>query len=85
MICHNETSTGITQDAAAIAEMCQRHGVALILDGITSVGGCEVQPLQWDAESVVVGAQQCTAGPSGIAAIAINEKFEQRASISTKQ
>jgi aspartate aminotransferase-like enzyme len=85
LICHNETSTGITQDAAAIAEMCQRHGVALILDGITSVGGCEVQPLQWGAEAVVVGAQKCTAGPSGIAAIAINGNFEKRARIIAKQ
>ena len=41
-ICHNETSTGITQDAAALAEMCERHNVAFILDGITSVGGMPV-------------------------------------------
>lgn len=77
-ICHNETSSGITQDAAALAEMCERHGVAFILDGITSVGGLEVQPTEWKAEAIVAGAQKCTAGPSGIAAIAINEHFIER-------
>ena len=78
LICHNETSTGITQDAAAIAEMCARHNTSFILDGITSVGGMPVHPTEWDAEAVVVGAQKCTAGPSGIAAIAINSKFIER-------
>ena len=48
-ICHNETSSGITQDAMELAEMCQRHGVAFILDGITSVGGLPVHPEEWGA------------------------------------
>jgi len=77
-ICHNETSTAITQDAAALAEMCQRHDVAFILDGITSVGGLPVHPEAWGAEAVVMGAQKCTAGPSGIAAIAVSERFVER-------
>lgn len=78
LICHNETSTGIAQDAAAIAEMCARHDTPFILDGITSVGGMPVHPEEWKAEAVVVGAQKCTAGPSGIAAIAINSNFIER-------
>ena len=78
LICHNETSTGITQDAAAIAEMCARHETAFILDGITSVGGMPVHPAEWNAEAVVMGAQKCTAGPSGIAAIAVNQHCVER-------
>ena len=52
--------------------------VAFIIDGITSVGGLPVHPEQWGAEAVVVGAQKCTAGPSGIAAIAVNQHFIDR-------
>ena len=78
LICHNETSSGITQDAEAIAEMCERHNVAFILDGITSVGGMPVHPEQWKVEAVVMGAQKCTAGPSGIAAIALNQHCVER-------
>ena len=77
-ICHNETSTGITQDAAEIAEMCQKYNVALVIDGITSVGGLPVHPEEWGAEAIVVGAQKCTAGPSGISAIAVNPNFVDR-------
>ena len=73
--CHNETSSGITQDAAALAELCKRHDVALLIDAITSVGGLPVHPHEWGAEAVVVGAQKCTAGPSGVSAIAISDKW----------
>ena len=73
--CHNETSTGITQNAAEIGDLAKKYNVALIIDGITSVGGLPVHPSKWGAEAVVVGAQKCTAGPSGLAAIAINDSF----------
>lgn len=85
LICHNETSTGITQDAASLAQMCKEYKVAFILDGITSVGGAPVHPAEWGAEAVVMGAQKCTAGPSGIAAIAINEHFIERLETIRKQ
>ena len=73
--CHNETSTGITQDAKELSNLAKKHNVSLILDGITSVGGIPVYPSDWGAEAIVVGAQKCTAGPSGIAAIAISQSF----------
>ena len=85
LICHNETSSGITQDAEAIAEICQKYNTGFILDGITSVGGLPVHPERWNAEAVVVGAQKCTAGPSGIAAIAINQHFIDRVKVITEQ
>jgi len=77
-ICHNETSTGITQDAEALGKIAQKHGVPFILDGITSVGGLPVYPESWNAEAVVVGGQKCTAGPSGISAVAISESYVQK-------
>jgi aspartate aminotransferase-like enzyme len=65
--------------------MCKEYNVAFILDGITSVGGAPVHPAEWAAEAVVMGAQKCTAGPSGIAAIAINEHFIERLETIRKQ
>ncbi len=78
LICHNETSSGITQDAPAIAEMCNRYETSFILDGITSIGGMPVDIDGWNVEAAAMGAQKCTAGPSGIAAIAFNSKFYER-------
>ena len=78
LICHNETSSGITQDAPAIAEMCDRYNTSFILDGITSIGGLPVHLEKWNVEAAAMGAQKCTAGPSGIAAIAFTSKFYER-------
>ena len=78
LICHNETSSGITQDAPAIAEMCHRNQTSFILDGITSIGGLPVDLDEWNVEAAAIGAQKCTAGPSGIAAIAFNSRFYER-------
>ena len=78
LICHNETSSGITQDAPAIAEMCHRNQTSFILDGITSIGGLPVDLDEWNVEAAAMGAQKCTAGPSGIAAIAFNSRFYER-------
>lgn len=75
VICHNETSTGITQDAEALSQICKKYEVAFLLDAITSVGGIPVYPEKWGVEAVVVGAQKCTAGPSGISAIAVSEDW----------
>ncbi|MBJ60829.1 MAG: aminotransferase [Euryarchaeota archaeon] len=77
-ICHNETSAGITQDAEQIGKIAKKYGVSYILDGITSVGGLPVHPDSWNAEAVVVGGQKCTAGPSGISAVAISESYVQK-------
>ena len=74
-ICHNETSAGITQDAEALGAMACRHGLAYIIDGITSVGGLPVEAAAWGAEAVVVGAQKCTAGPSGVAGVAVSDVY----------
>ena len=85
LICHNETSSGITQDAPAIAEMCERYNTSFILDGITSIGGLPVHLEKWNVEAAAMGAQKCTAGPSGIAAIAFTTKFYERCKVIREQ
>ena len=85
IICHNETSTGITQDAETLSELCKKHNVSFLLDAITSVGGIPVHPEKWGAEAVVVGAQKCTAGPSGIAALAVSEEWVAQVDSRRKQ
>ncbi|HJN55497.1 MAG TPA: aminotransferase class V-fold PLP-dependent enzyme [Candidatus Poseidoniales archaeon] len=77
-ICHNETSSGIAQDAAALSHIAQEHDVEFILDGITSIGGMPAPLAEWKVAAAAMGAQKCTAGPSGMAAIAISDGFAER-------
>ena len=57
--------------------MCNRYQTPFILDGITSI--VVTSRLEaWNVEAAAMGAQKCTAGPSGIAAIAFNSRFYDR-------
>ena len=74
---HNETSSGITRMLQPSLK-CAIGETSFILDGITSIGGMPVDIDGWNVEAAAMGAQKCTAGPSGIAAIAFNSKFYER-------
>ena len=57
-ICHNETSTGMTNPAEEIGKLARKNDVIYILDGITSVGGLEVNPVELLAQHFVHGSVQ---------------------------
>src|SRR3990170_3014345 len=48
-VCHNETSTGLTNPLREIGAVAREHDALLIVDGITSVGGIEVR-MDWGIE-----------------------------------
>lgn len=39
---HCETSTGVLNDIVMLRELCKQHGLKLCLDGISSIGSCDV-------------------------------------------
>ncbi len=77
-LCHNETSTGLTNQAEAIGRLARKHDALYILDGITSVGGIEVLPEEWGADVVILGSQKCVAAPAGLAALSASERALDR-------
>jgi aspartate aminotransferase-like enzyme len=73
-LCHNETSTGVTNPAKDIATLAKKHDCLFILDGITSVAGLEVKPDEWGADAVVMGSQKCIAAPAGLAGVMVSPR-----------
>lgn len=77
-LCHNETSTGVTNPAKDIAALAKKHDCLFILDGITAVAGIEVKPDDWGADAVVMGSQKCIAAPAGLAGVMVSQRaYEQ--------
>src|SRR3989337_695986 len=66
-VCHNETSTAVTNPLKEVAALCRKHDVLCLVDGITSVGGIECRPDEWGLDAVVLGSQKCIAAPAGMA------------------
>ncbi len=73
---HSETSTGTATDIKAIAQAVHKHNndIAVIVDGITSVGAMESKMDEWDLDIVVTGSQKGLMIPPGLAHIAVSER-----------
>jgi len=84
MLCHNETSSAITNPAKEIGKLAHDHGALFVLDGITSIGAIPVHPKEWHADVMILGSQKCVGAPAGMSAVAVNdaayEKLDARQS-----
>lgn len=63
---HHETTTGRLNDVAGLARMCERHGVRLLLDAVSSFGA-EAIPFESPAlDGVAATANKCLHGIPGL-------------------
>lgn len=74
LITHNETSTGITNDLAAIAKVVREYDRLTLVDAISSVGCIPVQTDAWDLDVVVTGSQKGFMVPPGLAFAAVGPR-----------
>ena len=76
LLTHNETSTGVTNDIQALAQMIRgRSGDALILvDAVSSLGCVDLRMDEWDLDVVFTGSQKGWMVPPGLAMIAASER-----------
>jgi alanine-glyoxylate transaminase/serine-glyoxylate transaminase/serine-pyruvate transaminase len=73
---HAETSTGVCNDAAAVAEA---KGDALLLaDCVTSLGGIPVAVDEWGVDVAYSGTQKCLGTSPGLAPFTMSERALQR-------
>jgi len=68
-IVHAETSTGAWQPLEGIAELAHAAGALLVVDAVTSLGGCPVRVDEWGIDACYSGTQKCLSCPPGLAPI----------------
>jgi len=80
-ITHNETSTGVTNDVAALAEVArQEAGDALILvDAVSSLGGIPVEVDRWGVDVCLASVQKAIGLPPGISVASVSDAALTRA------
>jgi aspartate aminotransferase-like enzyme len=74
LVTHNETSTGVTNDVAAIARVVRGTDALLLVDGISSVGSIEFRADEWGCDVVVAGSQKGWMVPPGLAMVSVSPK-----------
>ena len=75
-IVHNETSTGVTADIAAVRRAIDgaAHPALLMVDTISSLGSIDYRPDEWGVDVTVAGSQKGLMLPPGLSFNALSEK-----------
>ncbi len=79
-ITHNETSTGIMNPVAEIAEVIKKYpDVVFCLDTVSSLGGAKIPVDEWGVDICIASTQKCLGLPAGLAVFSFSEKAKKRA------
>ncbi len=73
---HNETSTGVTSDLAAVRRALDAagHPALLLVDAVSSLASIEVRMDEWGLDAAAAGSQKGLMCPPGLAVIAVSDK-----------
>ncbi len=77
LLVQNETSTGVCQDVAALAEVANSHGALVIVDAVSSLGGIPFEMDDWSVDVVIAGSQKALMLPPGLGFVAVSERAWQ--------
>ena len=73
-IVHAETSTGVLQPLDDICRIADSQGALLLLDTVTSLGGCDVRIDDWGIDVAYSGTQKCLSCPPGLSPVTFNDR-----------
>lgn len=71
-VVHSETPSGTLNPVERIGPICRARGVVTIVDAVSSYGGIELRPDEWQLDLIVAGPQKCLGGPPGMSLMAIS-------------
>jgi aspartate aminotransferase-like enzyme len=74
LITHNETSTGVRNDLAAVAAAAREFPVLVIVDAISSLGAIDLRMDEWGLDVVITGSQKALMAPPGLALLSVSER-----------
>jgi alanine-glyoxylate transaminase/serine-glyoxylate transaminase/serine-pyruvate transaminase len=75
-VTHNETSTGVVSDVAAMRAALDAayHDALLFVDGVSSIASLEFRMDDWGVDLAVTGSQKGLMLPAGLGILAVSEK-----------
>ena len=75
---HCETSTGIENPLAAIADVVARHGRSLIVDAMSSFGALPVDARTTRFDALIAASGKCVEGPPGMGFVLVRKGLLER-------
>ena len=74
VIVHNESSTGVVANLAAIGAIVRDTPTLLVIDSVSGLGGVEMRQDEWGIDIVASASQKCLMCPPGLGLISMSAK-----------
>ena len=78
LLTHNETSTGVQNDMAALSAAIGDHPATSIVDSVSGLGASAFSMDAWNFDVVVTASQKALAVPPGAAMVAVRPRAWER-------
>lgn len=85
LVVHNETSTGVTSDVAAVRRAIDDagHPALLYVDAVSALGSIDFRMDEWGVDVTIVGSQKGLMLPPGLCFNAVSERALAAAKLAT--
>lgn len=70
----SETSTGVVNDVAALAEVARRHDAILCVDAVSGLGAVDLEQDAWGVDVVISGSQKALMCPPGLGFASVSQR-----------
>ena len=74
VVVHNESSTGVVADLAAIGAILRDRPTLLVVDSVSGLGGVEMRQDDWGVDIVVSASQKALMCPPGVGLATVSPK-----------
>lgn len=71
-VVHAETSTGVLQPLEPIRALADEIGALLLVDAVTSIGGCPIDADRLRIDALYAGTQKCLSCPPGLSPVSLS-------------
>jgi aspartate aminotransferase-like enzyme len=71
LLTHNETSTGVQNSLAPLADITRAHGAYVVVDSVSGLAASEFLMDAWGFDIVVTASQKALAAPPGLTMVAV--------------
>jgi aspartate aminotransferase-like enzyme len=78
LLTHNETSTGVQNDMAALAAAIGDHPATVVVDSVSGLGASPFEMDRWKCDIVVTASQKALGVPPGLALVAVSARGWER-------
>ena len=83
-VVQHETTTGLLNNLAAIADICNEKNIPLLLDGVSSFGAETIKFRKWDIAACAATANKCLHAVPGVSFVIVNRRHIENSSITPR-